>query len=275
MGVKEEINEMFDALERSTDREDTPATEEPVADDSPKDEHKDDAPTTEAPADEPKTDAPSTTPPKEDDEVVRIKQENEDLRRKLAEKETKPVETKPIEKPPATDPPIADEDFIKDIDLDEVIREPSAFNKILNSIYKKAVTFASGEVKKSQAETLQTVPSMVISDIERQKTLKEMTDKFYSTNKDLEPFKKVVGVVFEELASQNPGKPLIEVLEKVGDETRKRLELKKPDAKPTKADDKDDPPPLPRKKGGRITQPKPDGNSLVSEIDAMNKVVRR
>jgi len=279
MGTKEELAAMFDALEGTTD--DSPATDA-LVDNEPVDKPEDQTPATSPPSDEtkvedePKDEAPSTTPPKEDDEVTRIKAENEELRRKVAEQVTEP-KPKESEKPPATEPPIIDQDFVKDMDLDEVTREPSAFNKLLNTIYKKAVETVRGEVRKSKEELVQTVPGMVKKDLEVQQTLKELSEKFYSNNKDLKPFSKVVGVVFEELASQNPNEKYSVILEKVGEETRKRLELKKPDVKPVdKGNDKgDDPPPLPRTKGGRVTKPKQDNNPLVNEIDQMNKVLGR
>jgi hypothetical protein len=277
MGTKEEINEMFDALERTVEVE-TPATEAPVIEEQvEKPEEK--APATEPPKEE-KEEAPATSPPKEDDELARIKAENEELRRKVADQVTLP---KPKEepKPPATEPPIADQDFVKDIDLDEVTREPSTFNKLLNTIYKKAVETVRGEVKKTREEVIQTVPEMVQKNLEVKQSLKELSQKFYNENKDLKPFAKVVGVVFEELASQNPGRKYNEVLEMVGEETRNRLGLKKsesgsePVGKDKNDNKDDDPPPLPRKKGGRVTQPRQDSNPLASEIDQMNKVLGR
>lgn len=276
MGTKEEINEMFDALERTVEAE-TPATEAPVIEE-PVEKPEEKSPATEPPKEE--EEAPATIPPKEDDELVRIKAENEELRKKIADQVTLP---KPKEepKPPATEPPIADQDFIKDIDLDEVTREPSTFNKLLNTIYKKAVETVRGEVKKTREEVIQTVPDMVQKNIELKQSLKDLSLKFYDNNKDLKPFSKVVGVVFEELASQNPDRKYNEVLEMVGEETRNRLGLKKPESVSEpggkgKNDNKDDdPPPLPRKKGGRVTQPKQDSNPLSSEIDQMNKVLGR
>ena len=111
--------------------------------------------------------------------------------------------------------------------------------------------------------------------MELQKTLKEMSDNFYEENKDLKPFRKVVGVVFEEIANQSPQTPYTEVLRKVGEETRKRLELKQPEPKSV-LKDKDDPPPLPRhKSGGRSPQPKNESNPVISQIDEMNKTLNR
>lgn len=276
MGTKEEINAMFDALERTVPATDAPIEEEPVekpeekVEDTPKTE----APSTEAPKEEdaPKTSAPSTDAPTED-ELTKVKKEVEELRSKLADKVV--VKEDPKAKTPTTDAPLGDHDFVKDVDLDEVTREPSAFNKLLNSIYKKAVETVRGEVRKSKEETIQVLPSIISSNMELQKTLKDLSDKFYEENKDLKPFRKVVGVVFDEISGQDPKAPFTEVLRKVGDETRKRLELKKPDVKSV-IKDKDDPPPLPRhKSGGRSPQPKNESNPIISQIDEMNKTLNR
>ena len=277
MGTKEELAEMFDALERTTEKTDAPSTDAPVVDDEVKtDAPKTSAPVTDAPKEgDDKTDAPSTDAP--EDELTKVKREADELRNKLAEFESTKTKT-PKTKAPSTDAPIIEEDFVKDIDLDEVTREPSAFNKLLNKIYTKAIQTVRGETKKAKEETLQTIPDIVVNKIELQKSLKEMSDRFYNKNKDLEPFKRVVGVVFEELAAENPKAKYNEVLEKVGVETRKRLGLKehKVEVKPkSKSDDESDPPPLPRKKGGRVTQPKPGSDSVISQIDEMNKTLQQ
>jgi len=277
MGTKEEINEMFDALERVTPQTEPPVEEEPAdkppATEAPKTDDEP-APATDAPKgdedDSPKTSPPATDAPAETSPVDALKREIEELKQKIAEvKSIKP----PKQKPPTTPAPIEEKDFVGDLDLDELSRDPKEFNKVLNKIYKDAVA----EVRKAKEELSTTLPNQVTASMELQRSLKEMTDNFYNKNKDLKPFNKVVGVVFEELASQNPDKPYPKVLEMVGEETRKRLNLTKPKADPApKANDNsDDPPPLPRKKGGRVTQPKPESNPVLSQIDEMNKTLHR
>jgi hypothetical protein len=275
MGTKEEINEMFDALERTTPTTDAPIVEEVVEAPPEKVEEKvETPPATEAPVAE-KVEKVDDVSPKEEpvvDELAELRKQNEELRLKVADKV---VEVKPKEKPPTTDAPIEDQDFLKDIDIDDVTRDPDSFNKLLNNIYKKAVESVRGEVRKTKEETIQSIPTLVSSNMELQKTLKEMSDNFYETNKDLAPFKKVVGVVFEEIASQNPKLPYTEILGKVGVETRRRLELKPTVITPDPKDD-DGPPPLPRvKKGGRIVQPKTESNPVIRQIDEMNKTLHR
>jgi hypothetical protein len=275
MALKEELNEMFDALERTTPVTNAPF-EEPVVETPVEKPADPPAPATEAPKEElPKEEViekPVEPPP--DDELARTKKENEELRTKLADKVVIPKE-EPPPKVPEPDAPIEEQDFVKDVDLDDITRDPSAFNKLLNKIYTQAVQSVRGEVKKSKEETIQVLPAIISSNMELQKTLKEMSDNFYEENKDLKPFKKVVGVVFEEIANQDPKVPYNEVLRKVGEETRKRLELKQPESK-TVIKDKDDPPPLPRhKSGGRSPQPKNESNPVISQIDEMNKTLNR
>jgi hypothetical protein len=270
--IKDEIDEMFDALERTSPVTDAPIEEEVVEVPPEKVEEKvETPPATEAPAPvEDKVEKVELPPT--DDELTQLKKENEELRLKVADKV---VEVKPKEKPPITDAPVEDHDFLKDVDIDEVTRDTSSFNKLLNTIYKKAVESVRGEVRKTKEETIQSIPNIVSTNMELQKTLKEMSDNFYESNKDLQPFKKVVAVVFEEIASQNPKLPYNEVLGKVGVETRKRLELKPIVITPNVKDD-DPPPSLPRvKKGGRVTQPKTESNPVISQIDEMNKTLHR
>jgi len=281
MGTKEEIDQMFDALERTTTETDIPVDDEqvekPPATDAPKID--DPAPATDAPSsdgegDTPKTSPPSTNAPVELSSIELLKQEIEELKQKIstAKGEISGV-IPPKQKPPTTSAPIEERDFIGDLDLDDLSRDPKEFNKVLNKIYRDAVA----EVRKAKEELSTTLPTQVTANMELQQTLKTMTDNFYNSNKDLKPFNKVVGVVFEELAGQNPDKPYNKVLEMVGEETRKRLSLPKPKSnpEPKAKDNLDDPPPLPRKKGGRVTQPKPESNPILSQIDEMNKTLHR
>ena len=273
MGTKEEINEMFDALERTVeaDESSSPATEPPVED--PKNEpvppQGDESAQTDPPNDAPATEPPPPDPAEE------LKRENEELRRKL-EESLKPKEAPPKTSPPATEPPIADQDFLKDVDVDEVVQDKESFNKLLNNIYKQALKDARLDIKRNSETVLTTVPDRVVQSIEVKESLRKMSETFYERNKDLKPFSKVVGVVFEELAQQNPEKKYNEVLEMVGVETRKRLELKAPDGNsPVEPKPKSSPPPLPRKQGGRVPKPSQETNPLAAEIDAMNKVLGR
>jgi len=190
----------------------------------------------------------------------------DELRRKLNDAETRKVEVvEPKPLPPVT---IEDQDFIGDLDVDDITRSKEGLNKLLNSVYMKGVNTSRDVTTEG---VLRSLPEIVKANISIMSELKQKSDKFYVDNKDLVPFKKVVGVVFEELSAENPGKKIDEILPLVETETRKRLELyKKATTKTDKA-----PPILPNKRSSiRESRQKPDVSSMESAIDEMNKSLR-
>jgi len=223
-----------------------------------------DAPGTSAPA----TDAPTTEAPV-DDELEKMKREIEALRTKLNEtQEKKP----PATKSPTTEVPYKEIDFLgKELDLDDLTRDPDILNKILNKVYK----MGSDASKQFQETTLKNIPDIVKSNVVAQATLKKKVDEFYTENKDLKPFKKAVAAVYEELASENPDWKLDKIFNETEKETRKRLELQKK-AGATSAPSTEAPkrksPRFPGTKSSRSRQ-KPNTNSLLSEIDKMNEII--
>ena len=279
MGIKD-IQKEIDELDKAVGMgpltkapgTNAPATTAPATE-VPDEELTTEAPNTTAPLTEsPSTDTPSTKAPTT--EVP--DEEKERLRARIAELEAKekgPKTEAPKTSAPSTNAPISDEDFLADADLDEITRDPKAFNTLLNNIYKKAVETVRGEVRKGNESIMRSIPDITKNTIAVQTALKKASDEFYAENKDLEPFKKVVGVVFEEIASANPDKSYSEVLKEVGVETRKRLELTQKTVTDTK-NKKGDPPPLPRKKGERVKDiNKPDLTPMQKELEAMNKVI--
>ena len=204
--------------------------------------------------------------PDEKDKVI------EDLRAKLAEKEIVKV-PEPEPEPEPESIKFEDQDFIGELDLEEVVRDPKEFNKLLNTIYQKAVT----DTRQILGEgVLRSIPDIVKTNIAVMTNLKRASDKFYEDNKDLVPFKGAVANVFEETASKNPDKKYDEILKEVGDEVRKRLGMKK-EAVKKDANDEEKPPRLPRKKGtpGEIKDEKPDTSSLQGDISKMNETLGR
>lgn len=251
----EQMNKPFVMGEEDEQKTDAPTTDEPVAGT--------DAPTTDEPdieVDEPKTDAPATDAPTTEAPDDRD-QTITDLRAELAEKDIKPDA-------PTTKAPIVfeDQDFVKDIDLDEAIRDPKEFNKILNSIYQKAVTDTQ---QRLGTEISQSVPNMVsvVSNLQK------ATDVFYGDNEDLKPFKKVVATVFDDLVTANPNKQYADIMTDVAPEVRKRLKLPEYVKKTV---DKKTSPKLPKTKSkpGRTTN-KPKISPIEEGINAMNETLRR
>jgi hypothetical protein len=210
---------------------------------------------TEAPStDSSSTDAPSTEAPADDkddkDKII------EDLRRQIEESHKRTTVA------PSTEAPLSIEsvDFLSDVDIEDLINDPKEFNKLLNKIYSKAVD----DTRKVLGEgVLKSIPDIVRANVNAMNELQRASDEFYAANEDLKPFKKVVATVFEEISSENPGKTYKEILPKVSEEARKRLELHK-----TVTQQKA--PRLPNSKGRSTPRTKPSTDPLMSEIEKMN-----
>ena len=251
------MNRSFSGEEITTDppviRTDPPTTDapdiktEPPSTDEP-DEFKTDAPETSAP----KTEVPTTDAPDDRDQIIT------DLRKKLADKDEAPKTKAPTTTAPLT---FEDQDFIGDLDIED----SSDLNKILNTVYQKGVTDTRGMVGE-QATSIPDIVNLVT-------TLQKATEIFYDENKDLAPFKKVVSTVFEDLVAKNPNKPYTDLMADVAPEARKRLELPPLQKKTV---DKGKSPKLPRKKGkSGKTEHKPTLDPMQTDIDEMNKDLRR
>lgn len=268
--IKDQINAMIDTGGPT----EPPSTDPPGTDSPGTDAPSTDAPSTSAPVtDAPSTDAPVTTAPATDAPTTAAP-EDDALSKALTEidglKQTVDELTKKKEKPaataaPTTAPPVEDISFIsEDIDPRDMTRED--FNKILNVVYK------AGEKsrRKSQEDTLRSIPQIVKSNVVTQTTLKKATEDFYTNNKDLLPFKKAVAQVYEELASENPDWKLGKMFEELEKETRTRLDLQRKATvtnAPVTATPKG--PKFPKTKTTR-TKPKPKTGGLLKEIDDMN-----
>jgi len=202
----------------------------------------------------------------------------ENLRARLNEKPSEREIEKPVvkaeeKKEEKKEEPLKLEeaDFIGDLDLDELTRDKAALNKILNLVYSKGVN----DSKRIATEgVLNSIPDIVKHNLTLLTSLKEASDNFYSENKDLVPFKRVVAAVFEDIAAKNPDKKYNELMNLVGPEARKRLELHKQAVKKVEKEEDVKPPRLPGTKGGqRQTPTKPNTSSLEKEISEMNKTL--
>jgi len=256
--IIKEIEAMSNLInaDESTSVIDEPIIDEPTVTDEPVvDESVVDEPTVDEPvADEPIVDKPSEM----DDLRNTINGLKEEIK-KLSESKSPVVIDIPV-----PDAPTPDEDFIGDNDLDDIVRDKSAFNKLLNAVHKKGIEIGKLEYGK----VVQSLPNMIKDNIIITEKLKEASDTFYAENEDLKSFKRVVGVVFEEIASKDPSKTYDEILKDVGPEVRKRLDLKQN----VKSNDKETVPKLPKKgTQSRQTTQKPEIDPLISELEAMNK----
>jgi hypothetical protein len=186
-----------------------------------------------------------------------------DLQAKLA---ASLVAKEPVKEPVKPEPvKLEDQDFLEGLDLDDLTRDPKEFNKLLNKVYMKASNDVLTGVRSE-------IPEQIKSTITILNSLKEASEKFYKENEDLQGFKKVVAVVFEELASESPDKTYNELISNVGPEVRKRLGITKKETPKTVL--KPVPPKLPAKgsSSGRVSD-ETKLEPLQAELEEMNKAL--
>jgi len=278
----EEMDKVFSEPDGAGDTTDAPETDAPGTDAPSTDAPSTDAPGTEAPStDAPKTDAPSTDAPATDapatdapttdapiEETEREKQlreQVEELRTKV-EKLSGPKTEPPKTEAPTTDAPIEEQDFVGDTNLEELVTDPKKLNALLNKVYAKGAV----DSRAATVETTQSIQGTVRDSVEAHTVLKETTDNFYKDNKDLQPFKKVVAAVFDDVQTENPNKKLPELLTIVATESRKRLELKEPVVEKKRKKQHQ----LPRKTGSHTRGlPPDDSKGVAGELDDMDKAL--
>jgi hypothetical protein len=207
----------------------------------------------------------------EKSETPEKKETQEEIERKKADEAAR-LKAEEAKKPEPLK--LDEQDFIGDLDLDDLTRDKAALNKILNTVYAKGVN----DSKRIATEgVLNTIPEIVKHNLTLLTTLKEASDNFYKENADLAPFKRVVAAVFEEIAAKNPDKKYSELMNLTAPEARKRLELHKQAVKNSTEENKGKPPRLPGAKSGQRQTPsqKPNTSAIENEISEMNKTLRR
>lgn len=265
---KEEESKESGESEESEEPEEAKESEDSKEPEEPKGTEEPEGPTEPAESavtEESSTESPATEAPKEELSLESLTEENRKLREKLSER-LSAVDTKEPEKP--AEVPTTPVDFIGDEDVDDLVRDKESFNKLLNQVYSKGISDTRTTLTEG---VLRTIPDIVKTNVKVMTDLREASDKFYDTNKDLAPFKRVVSAVFEEVASSNPDKNYTELLDDVAKETRNRLELHHQAVSNTRDEDK--PPTLPHKRTQRRAETKPNVSRLESEIAEMDKAL--
>jgi len=160
----------------------------------------------------------------EDKEEETTESETERLRRLVEEIAAKQFAAqkgqKPAEKREGAEEEQAPAELISDEDIELAQTDPQAFKRLVSKVYKEAA-------QKAAALAVQEAQKLAASEAQRYATLASMTVDFYSKNRDLQPFRKFVGLVADEMVAEKPDMPLDELFSKLGDEVRKRLNLQR------------------------------------------------
>lgn len=270
---KREVDEMFDHItsvpgsetdeeeptKRKAEEEEVEKPEEEISDSGESEE--------EAPSDEP-----------EEDEVVA------QLRSKVAELETgkafgpqgEEVETKETKEEPKAEEEEKQklEDFITEEEFDEIQTNPNKMNEILNKVYQRARNSA-------YQDALKDIPDVVSTTQQRQQNLRNTIQKFYADNPELADYGKYVGYEANRIKSENPDKPLEDVLNEAGEVVKKELKISEvaKDKEQQRREDEEEQgqgPAFAKRGSGRREGPKVDTrNDFDKQADAMLAAINK
>ena len=107
-------------------------------------------------------------------------------------------------------------DFLKDMDLEDVYEDPTKFNQILQQV-------ASYSLKQAEQKILANIPEIIQSHLQETLSAKELAEKFYAENEDLQNVRNVVRACAEQVAQENQEWSVEKVLNEAAKRTRKTL----------------------------------------------------
>ena len=116
-------------------------------------------------------------------------------------------------------------DFLAGEDPEKLAEDPVAFNRLLNKIYAKAVEQA---IPLAAERTMINIPSLVVQHVRQQAAMNKLVDDFYTTNKDLVPVKRSVGLISNEVHAENPDWTVEKVFTEAATRTRTLLGMPQP-----------------------------------------------
>jgi hypothetical protein len=167
--------------------------------------------------------APVTTPPTEAapalSEIEVLKEQVDKLTRVISELSTGP---KAVALPAKAEEAKAKtvKELVDSIDFDRVMDNKENFTAFL-------LEFAQTVKSESAQTTLQAIPNVVGSVVQRQATLNDIAREFYKVHPELLPVKPYVGRIANEISVANPELSISQVLEKAAEEAKKTLGLMK------------------------------------------------
>lgn len=143
---------------------------------------------------------------------------------KIDSPEAKPkLETGAIELPAAE----SLEDFIGELDMDDVASDPKIMNKLLNKVLQKGIETGKSLSKTQTATTDSTVSQTVATQVDNAIAIKGMIDEFYGANPELANVRQVVQACASQIVQDSPDKSFKDVLNLAADATRKTLGIPK------------------------------------------------
>jgi len=236
--LEDSLKVHVDEEENAEQEQETPESEEQVEEDSAQESEDEDAEDDEQETQEESSgeseEASDEADGQEDkatelSEVEQLKKDNEELRvqmehlsgfaAQIPPKEVQANGEQTQEKVQQTPPKQEAVKFVTEETFDKMLTDADSMNTIITDVFNKASA-------KAVEDTYRKVPFLVQRLVQQQSTLNSMVTDFYETNKDLVPYKKFVGFVSNEIASEHPDWEYNKLLEETGKTVRKRINLR-------------------------------------------------
>lgn len=164
--------------------------------------------------------------------------------------------SQPVDEVPAPEP--VDHNFMDGLDIDEVISDPAAMNKLLLNVYNRGLAEAS---KLAAENILRSLPNTVSRYVQNHVTMNEVVRDFYERNPDLKAVRRTVAAVANDIAAQEPGLSTQQLFDRAADKTREILQLRRVAANNARKT-----PAFARQRGRSVT---PELSGLQREIDEL------
>jgi len=144
-------------------------------------------------------------------------------------------------------------------DIDDIVSDKGKLNALLVKVQQATEASTTKKI-------LQSIPQMIVRQVQQHKVINDAVDEFYSENKDLKMVKGTVGRVANEVSAEFPDWTLDKVFKETGVRTRKLLGMKT-DAVKKKVRK----PALPKKpgSGGREKLSRADLSDLEKEVNEL------
>lgn len=119
------------------------------------------------------------------------------------------------------------EDFIGDLDMDDVASKPEIMNELLNKVLQKGIETGKKLSAEQAGSSASSVSQTVATQVDNAITVKEMINKFYAANPELSNVKQVVQACASQIVQDSPDKSFKDVLNMAADAARKTLGIPK------------------------------------------------
>jgi hypothetical protein len=112
------------------------------------------------------------------------------------------------------------------LNIDDIITE-AEYNELGKLTYNQFKMYTTRLVKLCVEESLKALPSVITHLANHADYMKNLSNKFYNENKDLNNYRRLVSNIIQHVEANNPGRSYEDVLEEAKEKSRKVISMLK------------------------------------------------